>query len=234
MIDAVDQALGAADDPAERVGMASKKFGRAVNDKVGAEFQRSLIDGRGKSTVDRNQRSMTMRCGGEARDIDNLDGRIRRRLKVKQLAALRDCSLDRIVIGGIAQRDIHLKPRQKFDEEFIRPAVRVVNGNDAVSGREQRKQGIADGRHAAGETGRRFRAFEFSGLIFKRRNGGISVASVDVARTASKRDFEPVFYRLVAKRNTQRDGNLCRIDPALTLFSRPDCLRSESRTNFVF
>ena len=138
------------------------------------------------------------------------------------------------MIGGIAKRDIHLKSRQKLHEQFIGSPIRVFDGNNAVAGREQGKQLMLIGRIplaklVAASAPSRLRTFSSNAATV-----GISVAPVDVAGTATERDFEPVFNRLVAERNAQRNGDLRCIGPALTLFlrTRRPVFRGQERQRF--
>ena len=50
--------------------MAAQELGGAVENKIGAELERTLIDGRGECVVNHHQRPMTMCCRGEPRDIE--------------------------------------------------------------------------------------------------------------------------------------------------------------------
>jgi hypothetical protein len=69
--------------------LTTQKLGSAVQDEIGTELERVLVDRCCKRIIDRDDRANSMGSGGEACDIYDLDGWIRRRFEVQQLAALR-------------------------------------------------------------------------------------------------------------------------------------------------
>ena len=132
------------------------------------------------------------------------------------------------MIGGIAEGHADLKPGQKFDEEFVGASVGVVDRYQTVARREQREQRIADRRHAAGEAGGGFRAFQDLYLLLERGHRGIRVAAVNVAGFLALRYLQPFVNILVAKRNAVHDRDLGGAHPVNGLLSCPDRERSLS------
>ena len=208
--------------------MSAEKLGGAVNDKVGAEFQRLLIDRRGERVIDYDQSTMAMGGGRQASEVDDFVGRVGRTLQIHNLAASGDGGLNRLVIAGIAKGHADLKPWQKFDEKFVRASVGVVHRYQTVAGREQREQRIADRRHAAGEAGCGFGAFQGLYLLLERGYGGIGIAAVNVSGFLALRDLQPFVNILVAKRDAVRHRDLGGAHPVNGLLSCPDRERSLS------
>ena len=139
MINLRDKIGTAANHASERVCVSAEKLGRAVNNQIRAEIDRLLIDGRGKRVVDNHPGLVAMSYGSQSGEIDHFDSRVCRAFQIHHLASLADCRLDCFVIAGIAQRHFDAKPRQKFDKEFIRPSVAVLNRNDAIPGDSRAK-----------------------------------------------------------------------------------------------
>ena len=65
MINPIYEISGPAHRAAQGIRVAAEELGRAVKDEIGAEQQRTLVDGGGESVVNRQQRTMSARCRGE-------------------------------------------------------------------------------------------------------------------------------------------------------------------------
>src|SRR5579872_2623540 len=180
VVNPVDQFPTAANSTAERVSVSAEKFRRAVNRKIGAQFQGLLIDRGRKGVINNDERTTLVRSPCKPRQVDYFVGRISWAFEVQDVAALRDGRFNRRVVSRIAEGYVDLKPRQEFDEEFVGSPVSIVYRYNPIFGREQRKERIADRGHAAGKTGRRFGALQSSYLVFERTNRGIGIASVNV------------------------------------------------------
>ena len=192
VIDLPDQPRIAADDAAQRIGVAAQKLGGAVQHQVHAQLERVLVDGRGKRVVGHHDRAGACAGRGQARDVQHLERGVGGRFQVEHPAALGDRRLDLRVVGRIAQRHLHLEAGQELGEDLVGAAVGVLDRHDPVAGREQREERVADGGHAGGEAGGRLRAFQQPHLFLERVHGGVGVAAVDVARLAAQRHVQPL------------------------------------------
>ena len=105
---------------------------------------------------------------GKSSEVDDFVGRVGGALQIQDLAAAGDRRFNRLVIGGVAEGHADLKAWQKFDEEFVRTSVGVVHRYQTVARRQEREQRIADRRHAAGEAGCGFGAFQGLYLLLER------------------------------------------------------------------
>ena len=100
-----DQLRVAAEHAPQRVGVTAQELGRAVDDEVGAERQRVLVDGRRKGVVGDHDGADAVRRDGQPRDIHHLEGGIGRGLEVDDPAALGDGRLELVVVGRLAELD---------------------------------------------------------------------------------------------------------------------------------
>jgi len=117
--DRTDPVGVAADDAAHRVGVPSEKLGRAVDDEVGAEIERTLIDRGGERVVHYDRRPGGAGAVCQSGDVEHLQRRIRRALQVEQAAPPVDLDLDGLVVRGLAQSDVDPEPWQELDEKFV-------------------------------------------------------------------------------------------------------------------
>src|SRR5438105_1013464 len=145
--------------------MAAKKFRGTVNDKIGPELQWSLVDRSSKRVVDDNHCTVPVRCRGQASNVDYLYGRIGWALEIKQLASSRNFPLKTGVVAGVAETYLNSKTRKELDEQFVGAAIRILDRDDAITGREEGEQGVADGSHAGGEAGGRLGRLQIAHLF---------------------------------------------------------------------
>src|SRR3569832_2191441 len=85
----LDQLTRAQHDPAKRPALAIDMLGGRVGDEVRAQLQRLLVERRRKHVVDDQLGAMRLGDLGYARDVDELDGRIGRRLDEHHLGVRR-------------------------------------------------------------------------------------------------------------------------------------------------
>ena len=106
--------------------MSAEELGCAVNDEIGAEFQRLLIDRRGQCVVYNHQRTLAMGCDSQTAEIDHFDGRVGWTLEIDGLACFRDGGFYRFVIVGFTEHHVDAEAWQKLDKDFIRSAVSLL------------------------------------------------------------------------------------------------------------
>ena len=172
--------------------------------------------------------------GSQASEIDNFDRRIRRTFQVHRLAPLSDCRFDRLVIARITERYLNAESRQEFDKQLVRPPVGVLNGNDAIAGRQEGKKRVADRAHAARKTGGGFGRFQIPYLLFEGGYGGICVPAIDMARRLSLRHREPLVHIVVAEGDAKSHRDLRGALPIFAFLTSPHSPGSKSRVICVF
>ena len=87
----------------------------------------------------------------------------------------------------VSQSHLHARPGEELQEDFVRPAVSVLHGDDAVPGCEECEKGVAYGRHAGCETRRGLRRLKRPNLFLEGAGRGVSVAAVDAPRAPRAR-----------------------------------------------
>jgi len=210
VVDLLHEIGGAADRPAEHVGVAAEVLGRAVQGDVGAQGQGVLVDGRRERVVDDHRRAGRVAGGRQPSDVDDLQRRVRRRLQVEQGAALRHRALDLLVIGRLAELGLDSETRQELEEDAVRAAVRVLHRDEPVARREQGEERAAHGGHARGEAGSGLSAFEDAQLVLEGAHRRVRVAGVDMAGDAAGSDVQPFVDVRVAVGRAVHDGHLGR------------------------
>jgi len=214
MVDAAHQVRVAADDATQRIRVPAEKFRGAVEHQVAAEFEGVLVDRGRKGVVGHDHRTGSVAGRGEAGEVEHLQRGVGGRFQVQDPAAARgagslpDRRFDLLVVGGIAQRHLYAPVGQKLGEDLVRAAVGVLDRNDAVPGRQEREERVADGRHAGREAGRRGRALQHAHLLLEGLNRRIGVAAVDVARGTALGHVEPGFHVRIAVRRAENDRHL--------------------------
>src|SRR5512135_3811909 len=177
--------------------------------------------GGGEGIVGDHQRTHLVSPARQALDINYLERGVSGRLQVEQPAAARDLRLDSVEVRCIAKAGADIDLGQEFAEQLIGAPVSVFDRNDAVPGPQQAEESIADGCHAAGRAGSRFRALQNAHFFFQGCHRGIGVAAVDVARLLPERHLLPVIQVLVAERHALHNWHLgCPLQQRLFL-SRP-------------
>ena len=221
MEDPSHQFAAAAERAAHGVGMPAQILRRAVDDQIGPERQRVLIDGcRGRVIHDDHGASPLCR-DREPRNGNDPQGGIGRRLQIQERATGGDGSLDRTGVRSVTQRDLDTPVRQRIQENLIRPSIRVLDRDNAITGFEQRKQGVADGGHAGRKARRVVRALERADLLLKCVYRRVGVTRVDVAGRFAEGDGLPALDVGIAVCHAQRHGHHRCAGQQLILFARP-------------
>src|ERR1051326_5181919 len=129
------------------------------------------------------------------------------------------------MIRRIDEGDVDLPSRQEVQKELIRPAIGVLDRDDAIAWREKREERVADRGHPGGEARCGLGALELAHLVFEHGQGGFGVAAVDVTRHALRRDIEPFVDVGVAEGDAVYERQLSRALPEiLLLLTSPDGL----------
>jgi hypothetical protein len=174
--------------------MAAQELRRTVDDEVGPECERALVDGRSEGVVDDDDGAGRMPGGSEPLDVEHLEGGVRWRLEVEESHALGDAGLDGGVVARVAEVDVDTDPWQELQEETVGAAIGVAHGHDAIGRSKQGEECVADGCHARREAGRGFPALEYTYLLLEGLNGRVRVATVDVSGLAAQRHLQPLVH----------------------------------------
>ncbi len=151
-------------------------------------------------------------CGiCETLDVDHLEGRIGRALEIEQSAAAGDLPLDLLMVVGGAESRLDPEAGEELDEDLVRAAVRVFDGDHPVAGREEGEERVADRGHAGGEAGGGLGGLQLADLLLEHFDGGIGVAGVDVSGLVSGGDLFPLVEVVVGEGDAVVDG--CDGDP---------------------
>ena len=175
-----DRRVVRAGEAADDVRVAAEVLRRRVEDDVGAEIERALeVRGR-ERVVDDQQGAGRLRGAATARDVDEVEQRVRRRLDPDEPRVADERARVRRELGGcrvreaVALRLVHLR------EHPVRAAVDVVDADDAVAGVEQ----VHDRRRRADPGGERVAVrgvLERREALLERRAGRVRAARVVVA-----------------------------------------------------
>src|SRR5437588_12785751 len=93
--------LRSEDDPAEAAALAVDVLGCRIDDAVGAELERALIERGGEYVVDHEGGSRRMRDPGDCLDVENLQRRIRRAFQEERLGAWAHRALPLLEIAAV-------------------------------------------------------------------------------------------------------------------------------------
>jgi len=219
--DRFDQIATPDDRPTECVGMAPEELGGAVHDEVGAQRQRLLEHRRGEGVVDHGDRPAILAGGEQARQVDDLQRRVGRRLEVEQVAAPVHRLLDTVGVGRVDQLDLHTDPREVLGEQHARAAVGVFHRHHPLARLEQGVEHVGDRGHARRRRRGRLAAFEHPQLLLEHRDGRVGVATVDVAGRRAGSDVEPLVDVRVPEADAVHDGHLGRPVEQVALLAGP-------------
>ena len=128
-----DECRIARDDAAEGIRVAAEELRGAVEDEIGPEGERALVDGRGKGVVDDDDGPGGMARGGQPLDVQHLERGVGGRLQVEQPGAARDGGLDGVVVAGVLKVHVDADARQELEEDAVGAAVGVADGDDAIA-----------------------------------------------------------------------------------------------------
>ena len=164
----------------------------------------------------------------QAGKVENLEGRVRRRLQVEEVAAPGHGRLDGVVVGCVDQLDIDTDTWQVTREEQAGTAVGVLDGHHSPARLEQSVQRGRDRGHA-GRGGRGGRAaLELAQLLLEHGDRRICVPAVYVAMRSTGRHVVPLVEVLIAEPDAVHHGNLGRSVEEVAILAAPHRPRVES------
>src|SRR5215218_2716836 len=134
MIDPPHELSRAADDPAQRVRVTAEVLGGAVEHEVRPQGERALVYRGSEGAVHHDDRPGLTPGFGEATNVDELERRVRRRLQVQEIAAPCDLSFDGVGVRSVEQLYLHSGSGEELQEDLVRPAVSVLDGDDPITG----------------------------------------------------------------------------------------------------
>src|SRR5215210_1112861 len=125
-----------------------------VQHEVRPEGEWALVYGRREGAIHHDDRPSLPPGLRKAFYVDQLERRVRWRLQVQEVAAPGDLFFDGIGVSGVAELHLHARPGEELQEDLVRPAVGVLDGDDAVPGLQESEKGVADSRHPGSEARR--------------------------------------------------------------------------------
>ena len=132
------QSESARDDrAADRVRVAAEVLRRRVDGEVGAVLERALVDRRRERVVDGDQRAPAP--GDDARDVDDVQQRVRRRLDPDQPRLVAQRGGDGVEVGLVDEVVGQAPAAEHLVDEAVGAAVEVVRQHDVVAGRAHRR-----------------------------------------------------------------------------------------------
>src|SRR5215211_8317280 len=144
----------------------------------------------------------------EAAYVDELERRVRWRLQVQQVASFSDLFFDGVGVRSVEQLYLHTDSGEELQEDLVRSAVGVLDGDDPITGLQEGIKGVADSRHPGGEARRILRPLQLTNLLLKGSGGGVGVATVDVPLATAEGDAHPLVEVVVAERDALHDRHL--------------------------
>ena len=177
----VDNGLRADDGAPHGVAVAAQVLRCGVHHDRHAEAKRLLKGGAGEGVIDHGRNAARAPEGGQRRNVQDRQHRVRWRLKINHarigldglLKVLYSCRFDE---GG---RSAHA--RQFPVEEIIGRPVERARGHHVVARLDVSQDRGRDRRHPGGESQGCFSSLELLNLLFERANRGVAVARVHVS-----------------------------------------------------
>ena len=167
----------ARNDAAQKIGMAGKTFGDAVDHEIESKGDGILEDGRCESIVDDTDEMMFARKGSGFTEINKEESRIRRRFHIETSTARRDQLLYSFQ-GGFDMPGGNAETGEDIAHQAIGTAVHLGSGNQFVAVAEKTEKRAGDGGHARGSDNGVFGTFE-RGYFFRGHDqGGIPIPCV--------------------------------------------------------
>ena len=122
---------------AEHVAVAAEELGRAVDDEVGTELERTLQHRARERAVDGDQRARTVHELADRVEVDDAEQRIGRELEPDQAGAIGHRRGDRVGIGRIDRGEGQPVAPEDLVEEPEGAAVHVLGEDDVIPGIEE-------------------------------------------------------------------------------------------------
>ncbi len=189
----VDPLLVRQDDAAEAAPLAVDMLGRRIDDDMGAELQRLLLQGRGEDVVDDQPRSDRIGKRSDSGDVDHFQRRIGRAFKEEQLGVGPDRLFPVGDVGAVDQRRLDAVFRRQRLDHPAAGAEQRARRHDMVAGLGAAQKCRGHRRHARCRGARILGAFQRAHALFEHVDGGIGVARIDEARLLA---LEAGFRRL--------------------------------------
>ena len=172
-LDPVGQRLLFRDNgPSDDVAMAVEVLRGGMNDQVGAELERALVDRRQKRII--HDRKGTVGSGNVAErpDIQDVEQGIARRFNPDGLCVWTEGGGKIPGILQVNESDLEIKLFFVGAEDPLRSTVTVVRADDVISGSEEVKDG-RDGGHSGGHGRCPGASFQGSDILFERLARGV-------------------------------------------------------------
>ena len=230
LADAVDSLRGSNDEAAQGVSVPVQVLGRAVQDEVGSQLQRSLQAGAGPGRVHHQKCACLVGDLGERLQVGQDEDRVGGRLHVHQLGIRLQRCTDLRQVAGIRQGDLDSLAGQVVGEQRRRAGVADHTGDQVVALAEE---GERDGRHR-GHPGRQCQrclpALHCRDLVLQSPRRRVVPADVHV-RAARRLHRQGVVQRRAELRQTEGRRHVDRRGqgPCLLIraLARVDCQRVE-------
>mmetsp|Transcript_32882 Transcript_32882/g.81730 ORF Transcript_32882/g.81730 Transcript_32882/m.81730 type:complete len:332 (+) Transcript_32882:622-1617(+) len=116
----------------DHVVVASEVLGGGVDDDVGPQVERPLVDGRREGAVDAQDRAVLAADRGDGGDVDAAQRRVGRRFGEEHGRAFGDLALERIEVARGDDDILHTHLVDDCVEKLARPPVAVCGRNDAA------------------------------------------------------------------------------------------------------
>ena len=183
LVDVVgDEFLRAEDDTAETAALAVDVLGRRIDDAVGAELQRALVERGGEHVVHHQRRAGRMRDVGDRLDVEHFQIGIGWALQEAGLGVLLHRLLPLAEVGAVDQCRSDAVARQMFLDDVAAGAEQLLRGDDMVAGAQLPHQCGVDRGHAGGGGAGGFRALERCHALLEHVDRGIGKPRILVAR----------------------------------------------------
>ena len=117
--------------------MPTEVFSSRMHDQINAKLDRTLIDGRGESTVDHGQNAGLFSQRTDFFEVYDAAGWVSRRFDVDQLGVGADGASLVFVVAYIHESGFDAEFREPGTEEFCCSAVDVALGNYVVAAFQQ-------------------------------------------------------------------------------------------------
>ena len=158
--------------------MTGQVFGGAVDDNVRAVLQRAQVQGGGESAVHHAHQLVGAGNLDDPGKIGHTQIRVARALEEDHAGGGPDSGGKSLGTVVLDQRRLDAPTGQQGLGKFAGLVETVAAKDEMIAPREQRQQGGADGRHAAGKQQGALAAIQRSQLALGRRLGRVAIAPV--------------------------------------------------------
>ena len=201
-----DDLLGRQDATAEHAALAVNVLGRRIDDDVGAELERALVERRREHVVDDELGAGRVRDLGHRGDVVDLQGRIGRRLHEEHLGVLRHRLLPLVDVLAVDQREGDAEAREPFLDHPAAGAEQGLRRDHMVAQADEAHQRGRHRRHAGRGRTRGLGAFERGHAALEHAHGRVRIARIDVARDFAGKARLAIFCARVEVALRQEQG----------------------------